>query len=107
MTRAAAVPHTEALSNRRFAGAFFRSRTTKAAPMFRLALCGACLALLTACGVEPARRSVASTPIGTDASTGRPSITARGLGPGGINRDYYIGGDPNFPEMNDGGSRGR
>ena len=56
--------------------------------MSRFALCGACLALLAACGVEPARRSVASTPIGTDASTGLPSISARGLGPGGINRDY-------------------
>ena len=73
--------------------------------MFRFAFCGALLALLAACGPNPARRSVASTPIGTDASTGMPSISARGLGPGGINRDYYIGGDPNFPEPQASGRR--
>ena len=73
--------------------------------MPRFVLCGALLALLAACGAEPARRSVASTPIGTDASTGLSSISARGLGPGGINRNYYIGGDPNFPEPQASGRR--
>ena len=73
--------------------------------MPRSALCGALLALLAACGAEPPRRSVASTPIGTDASTGLPSVSARGLGPGGINRDYHIGGDPNFPEPRGSGRR--
>jgi hypothetical protein len=67
--------------------------------MHRFALCGALLCLLAACGgADPARRSVASTPIGTDAATGRPSVSASGLGPGGINRNYHVGGDPNFPE---------
>lgn len=73
--------------------------------MPRFVLCGALLVLLAACGAEPARRSVASTPIGTDASTGQPSVSARGLGPGGINRNYYIGGDPNFPEPQGSGRR--
>ncbi len=73
--------------------------------MPRFVLCGALLALLAGCGPEPARRSVASTPIGTDASTGQPSVSARGLGPGGINRNYYIGGDPNFPEPQASGRR--
>ena len=73
--------------------------------MTRFAICGALLALLAACGAEPARRSVASTPIGTDASTGRPGVSPWGLGPGGINRDYHIGGDPNFPEPRGSGRR--
>jgi hypothetical protein len=73
--------------------------------MPRSALCAALLAMLTACGAEPPRRSVASTPIGTDAATGQPSISARGFGPGGINRNYYIGGDPNFPETQGSGRR--
>ena len=75
--------------------------------MPRFALGGALLvaALLAACGPEPPYRSVGSTPTGTDASTGQPSVSARGLGPGGINRDYYIGGDPNFPEPQGPGRR--
>ena len=73
--------------------------------MLRFAVYGASLALLAGCGAEPPRRSVASTPIGTDASTGLPSVSARGLGPGGINRDYHIGGDPNFPEPQGTGRR--
>jgi hypothetical protein len=76
----------------------------------RSALCGALLVALfaaTACGPQPPPlyRSVGSTPIGTDASTGQPSVSARGLGPGGINRNYYIGGDPNFPEPQASGRR--
>jgi hypothetical protein len=71
----------------------------------RFVLCGALLALLAGCGIEPPHRSVGSTPIGTDASTGQPSVSARGLGPGGINRNYYIGGDPNFPEPSGSGRR--
>ncbi len=74
--------------------------------MTRPLLCGALLALLAACGAQsPLYRSVGSTPIGTDASTGQPSVSARGLGPGGINRNYYIGGDPNFPEPQGSGRR--
>ncbi len=58
------------------------------------------------CGAQPpVYRSVGSAPIGTDASTGLPSVSARGLGPGGINRDYNIGGDPNFPEPRGSGRR--
>ena len=76
------------------------------APVHRFVLCGALLALLAACGgAEPPHRSVGSTPIGTDASTGQPSVSARGLGPGGINRNYHIGGDPNFPEPQGSGRR--
>jgi hypothetical protein len=76
------------------------------APVHRFALCGALLALLAAaCGPQPLRRSVGSTPIGTDASTGQPGVSAGGVGPGGINRNYYIGGDPNFPEPRDRGRR--
>ncbi len=75
--------------------------------MTRSLLCGALFAaLLAACGAQPPLyRSVGSTPIGTDASTGQPSVSARGLGPGGINRNYYIGGDPNFPEPQASGRR--
>ncbi len=75
--------------------------------MTRSLLCGALFAaLLAACGAQPPLyRSVGSTPIGTDASTGQPSVSARGLGPGGINRNYYIGGDPNFPEPQGSGRR--
>ncbi len=73
----------------------------------RFALCGALVAaLLAGCAAQPPLyRSVGSTPIGTDASTGQPSVSARGLGPGGINRNYYIGGDPNFPEPQASGRR--
>ena len=61
--------------------------------MLRFALGGALLvaALLAACGPEPPHRSVGSTPTGTDASTGQPSVSARGFGPGGINREALIG----------------
>ena len=53
--------------------------------MTRSLLCGALLAaLLAACAAQPPLyRSVGSTPIGTDASTGRPSVSG-GLAPGGI-----------------------
>lgn len=73
--------------------------------MLRFALCGALFAALAGYGPQPLRRSTASTPIGTDASTGQPSVSARGLGPGGINRNYHIGGDPNFPEPQGSGRR--
>ncbi len=75
--------------------------------MTRSLLCGALLAaLLAACAAQPPLyRSVGSTPIGTDASTGQPSVSARGLGPGGNNRNYHIGGDPNFPEPQASGRR--
>jgi hypothetical protein len=64
------------------------------------------LLLLAACGNQPPSRSVGSTPIGTDASTGRPSLSPAGAGPGGINRDYYTGSDPNFPGGGRSGGRG-
>ena len=74
--------------------------------MYRFAFCGALLGLLAACGApQPLYRSVGSAPIGTDASTGAPSVSARTYGPGGINRNYYIGGDPNFPEPQGTGRR--
>ena len=76
--------------------------------MTRFLLCGALLApLLAACGglQQPLYRSVGSTPVGTDASTGAPSVSSKGWGPGGINRNYYIGGDPNFPETQGSGRR--
>jgi hypothetical protein len=71
----------------------------------RLAAFAALVGLLAACGSQPPSRSVGSTPIGTDASTGRPSLTSMGVGPGGINRNYYTGGDPNFPEPQASGRR--
>lgn len=74
--------------------------------MFRFALCAACLVLLAGCGAPLTHRGVASTPTGTDAATGQPAVSARALGPGGINRQYNIGADPLFPDLND-GSRGR
>jgi hypothetical protein len=77
----------------------------RSAPVPRSITFGALLVLLAACGGQPLQRSVGSTPIGTDASTGQPSVSARGLGPGGINRNYYIGGDPNFPEPQGSGRR--
>lgn len=61
---------------------------------------------LAACGNQPPSRSIASTPIGTDASTGRPSLSQAGAGPGGINRDYHTGSDPNFPGGSPSGGRG-
>ena len=73
--------------------------------MIRFAFCGALLALLAACGGPSYQRSVGSAPVGTDASTGQPSVSARALGPGGINRDYYIGGGGAFPESNTSGRR--
>ena len=67
--------------------------------MHRFTFCGALLAPFAARGAQPPlHRSVGSAPIGIDASTGRPSVSARGLGPGGINRNQRIGGGPNFPE---------
>ncbi|RAI60977.1 hypothetical protein [Roseicella frigidaeris] len=62
--------------------------------------------LLAACDNQPPSRSLGSTPIGTDASTGRPSLSQAGAGPGGINLDYRTGGDPNFPAGRSAGSRG-
>ncbi len=72
--------------------------------MIRFALCGALLALLAACGPSY-QRSVASAPVGTDASTGQPAVSARSIGPGGINRDYYLGGGGLFPEPQASGRR--
>jgi hypothetical protein len=64
------------------------------------------LLLLAACGNQPPSRSVGSTPIGTDASTGQPSLSSSGAGPGGINQNYYTGSDPNFPGGGRAGGRG-
>ena len=64
------------------------------------------LLLLAACGNQPPSRSVGSTPIGSDASSGQPSLSPAGAGPGGINRNYNTGGDPNFPGGGSSGSRG-
>ena len=77
--------------------------------MTRPVLCAALLAslALSACGgaQAPFYRSVGSAPIGTDASTGQPAVSARSIGPGGINRDYYIGGGGAFPEPQGSGRR--
>ncbi len=73
--------------------------------MIRFALCGASLALLAACGGPSYQRSIASAPVGTDASTGQPAVSARSIGPGGINRDYYLGGSGAFPEPQGSGRR--
>jgi hypothetical protein len=73
--------------------------------MTRFALCGALLALLAACNPNPYYRSVGSAPVGTDASTGLPALSSRSVGPGGINRDYYIGGGGAFPETQGSGRR--
>ncbi|MBX6747663.1 MAG: hypothetical protein IRY87_36995 [Acetobacteraceae bacterium] len=64
----------------------------------------ALLSLLGACANQPPSRSVASTPIGSTA-TSPPWLSPQGYGPGGINQNYYIGADPNFPEGTS-GSRG-
>lgn len=73
--------------------------------MTRFALCGALFALLAACGGPSYQRSVGSAPVGTDASTGQPAVSARGIGPGGINRDYNIGSGGVFPESGTSGRR--
>lgn len=65
-------------------------------PACRIPLAMALLCL-AACGNQPPSRSVGSTPIGTDASTGRPSLSQAGAGPGGINLNYHTGSDPNVP----------
>ena len=72
--------------------------------MTRIALCGALLALLAACDAPSYQRSVGGAAVGTDASTGRPAVSSRAIGPGGINRDYYIGGGT-FPEPQGSGRR--
>ena len=78
--------------------------------MTRFLLCGVLFAplALAGCGGAQApfyQRSVGSAPVGTDASTGQPAASARGIGPGGINRDYYIGGSGAFPEVQGSGRR--
>ena len=64
------------------------------------------LLLLAACGNQPPTRSVGSTPIGTDASSGQPSLSSAGAGPGGINPTYAPGSDPTFPGGARPGGRG-
>ncbi len=77
--------------------------------MTRFLLCGVLLAPLALAGCggaqPPFYKSVGSAPIGTDASTGQPAVSARSLGPGGINRDYYLGGSGAFPEPQGSGRR--
>lgn len=66
----------------------------------------ALLSLLAACANNQLpSRSVASTPIGSTA-TSPPWLSPQGYGPAGINRDYYIGADPNFPRGTTGGRGG-
>jgi hypothetical protein len=71
----------------------------------RLALAFAAFALLSACGNQPPSRSIGAAPTGTNASTGAPYLGPTAMGPGGINRDYNIGGDPNFPNRGSSGRR--
>lgn len=73
--------------------------------MLRFALCGTVLTLLAACGPQPASLSPGSTPVGTDASTGRPDVSMQRAGPGGVNRDYNIGGDPSAGQGSRSGRR--
>lgn len=73
--------------------------------MLRFALCGTVLALLAACGGTSFQRSAGGAPVGTDATTGRPNMSATGAGPAGINRNYYTGANPNFPESSSSGRR--
>ncbi|MBD0271912.1 MAG: hypothetical protein ICV73_08275 [Acetobacteraceae bacterium] len=69
--------------------------------MLRLTICGVLLASLAACGGDYYRRSAGSAAVGTDATTGQPNLTARSA----LNRNYYIGADPNFPESGTSGRR--
>ena len=64
------------------------------------------LLLLAGCANQPPSLSVGSAPIGTNASTGQPSLTPSATGPGGINQNYYTGSDPNFPGGGRFGGRG-
>jgi hypothetical protein len=60
--------------------------------------------LLAACAAQPLpQRSVATPPVGTTATSG-PYLGSQGSLD--INRDYYIGADPNFPEGTARGPRG-
>jgi hypothetical protein len=59
--------------------------------------------LLAACTAQPLpEKTVGGPPIGSTATSG-PYLTPQGAGPQGIDRNYYTGADPNFPE----GSTGR
>ncbi len=58
---------------------------------------------LAACGEDLPRRSIASQPIGSTATSG-PALSSQGAQD--INRDYYIGADPNFPRGMSQGPRG-
>ncbi len=60
-------------------------------PLALLAIGGS----LAGCQQNPPVRSVGGTPIGTDATTGQPSLTSAGAHE--VNRDYNLGTDPNFP----------
>ena len=71
------------------------------APLLTLALAGLALAACT--GNDPPRRSIASQPIGSTATSG-PYLAPSGAQD--INRDYNIGADPNFPGGMSRGSRG-
>ena len=63
------------------------------------------LLLLAGCTTEDLpRRSIAATPIGSTATSG-PHLSQAGAFD--INRDYYIGADPNFPGGMNSGARGR
>jgi uncharacterized lipoprotein YajG len=72
--------------------------------MLKSMLALAAAALLAACAAEPLpQRSIASTPIGSTATSGPYLDSAGSLD---INRDYNIGADPNFPGGMGRGSRG-
>jgi hypothetical protein len=63
----------------------------------------ATLALAACTGEDLPRRSIASQPIGSTATSG-PALSSQGSQD--INRDYYIGADPNFPRGTSPGPRG-
>jgi hypothetical protein len=62
----------------------------------------ATLVLLAGCGNNPPVRTIGSTPVGSTID-GQVAATPESLGPGGINRNYYTGSDPNFPRGSTGG----
>ena len=61
--------------------------------------------LAAACSNQPTSRSTGAAPTGTVAGTGQPYLSPQATGPGGINRDYNIGGDPNVPSTGGSGRR--
>ena len=56
----------------------------------------AAVTLLAGCNNNPPELTTGGVPVGSTATSG-PSVSHTALGPAGINRNYYVGSDPNFP----------